>query len=255
MIESEIRDLINRSIDGQCTAEESLRLQSILASNAEAKRFHRDLQALAAGMAQMTPAEPPPTLKPAIVRALEERRSSSPRRARAAGSWLEAFGLRPILAFAGGAVVGIAVFALAAGIIGNHNTLTEDVAGSLLLHGSTDVTFSPGKTLTVARGSSSVVLETGLAEGLALVRIRVDAHAGVTGSLQSDPASLRVEAARPLGPGHPVLTIRQNEVVFEQIPSGGVAILYSVSPGGSHAVRVRLTAGGETIFDEPVSLE
>lgn len=253
MIEDGTRELINRAIDGECSAEESLMLQSILRSNAEARKLHAELLAMVGGMAAMAPVEPPSTLKPGIMRALDERRAPRPMRAR--HSWLEALSLRPVLAFAGGAVAGIAIFVLASGIVGSRGTDTQDFVGSLILHGSTDVTFRPANVLELTRGVSSAVLETRLAEGLAIVRIRVESPEGVAGTVRFDPALLHIEAVQPLGSGQPGMTIRENELVFDKISAGGVAILYSLKPGSTGTLHLTLLAGEETIFNDSVSLK
>lgn len=255
MIDNGIRDLINRAIDGECSAEESLTLQSILRSNAEARKLHADLQALVGGMAVMAPVEPPSTLKPGIMRALDERRLPAPRSMKARHSWLEAFSLRPILAFAGGAVAGIAIFVLASGIVGRGVTDTQDFAGSLILHGSADVTFRPGNVQELTRGASTAVLETSLADGLAILRIRVKSPEGMSGAVRFDPAVLHIEAVQPMGAAQPGITIRENELVFGKISSGGVAILYSSKPGSAGTLHLTLSAGEEILFNDTVSLQ
>jgi hypothetical protein len=85
MIEQSILELINKDIDGVCTPEESSRLQEILRTNPEAGKLHEDLRLLAVTLQKMPVAEPPRSLKPAILRSLEAKSAPRHRTSSAAG--------------------------------------------------------------------------------------------------------------------------------------------------------------------------
>jgi hypothetical protein len=87
MIEQSILELINKDIDSVCTPEESFRLQEFLRTNPEANKLHEDLRLLTVTLQKMPAAEPPRSLKPAILRSLEAKSAPRHRTSSAAG-WL-----------------------------------------------------------------------------------------------------------------------------------------------------------------------
>ncbi|MBP1679294.1 MAG: hypothetical protein H6Q29_1205, partial [Bacteroidetes bacterium] len=76
MIDQTIRELVQSEIDGINGPAESARVQALVREDAEVARLYRDLQDIAGVLSR--PETAPPTLKPAVMRAVE--RMPVPRR-------------------------------------------------------------------------------------------------------------------------------------------------------------------------------
>lgn len=70
MIKKKYIELINRGIDGDLSGRESTRLQNLLAKNPEARKLHRDLDALSNVLHSVDDVEPSSHLKKHILNAL-----------------------------------------------------------------------------------------------------------------------------------------------------------------------------------------
>ncbi len=251
-IDRSVIELINRDIDGVCTPDESARVQEILQKDPEARRLHADLQALARNIQAIPRVEPPRSMKPAIMRALEAKsapswRTSPPR------AWWNAFSLRPVLIFATGTLAGIALVVALNGLRLTPVVDKGDIVGTLILHGS-DVTFEAGEVTTVRDGETSVSIETSYSPDLCLLRLRVESPAGVTARLQPGSETVTVDAVRPVGPSNTGLSVHGNEVVMDPSGSGGLTVLYAGTGKSHSSVRVTLTSSGKVFFDRDIAL-
>lgn len=125
MIDKALETLMNESIDGTASAEETARMDAAIAADDEARGLFEDLQRLEGALASMPLDEPPAELKAGILRRIEAIAASRPEAPAAASataysrgnafSWHHFFArFRPAygLTFAGGIAAGIAVFAL-----------------------------------------------------------------------------------------------------------------------------------------------
>jgi hypothetical protein len=105
------RELIQRELDGVLSEQERQELARLLEGDAEARRIRSDMQGLALTLNRVKEEDPPPSLKPAVMRAVEElegrrARAGAPRRA------LSRLKLpRVRFAFAAGLAAGIVLFA------------------------------------------------------------------------------------------------------------------------------------------------
>jgi hypothetical protein len=245
-------ELINREIDGVCSQAESARVQEFLQKDPEARRLHRDLQALARSVQAMPQVEPPRSIKPAIMRALESKSAHSVRTS-PSRSWWSAFELRPVLIFATGTLAGIALFVALNGLLVTPGVDNGDIVGTLILHGS-DVTFEAGEVATVREGATSVTIETSYSPDLCLLRLRVESPDGVAARLQPGSETVTVDAVRPVGPSSGKISVDGNEVVMDPSESGGMTVLYAGTAKTLSAVRVTLTSSGKVFFDRDIAL-
>jgi hypothetical protein len=252
MIDQAILDLINKQIDGVCTPEESSRLQEILRTDPEAKKMHGDLQFLTEQMDSLSPAEPPRTLKPAILRALDARHRPHHAKTAAAG-WFAGWNVRPVLAAAGGAIAGIALYVVISSAIAPSGVSDVDLSGTLILHGS-NASFTPGPALQVRNGETSATIETNYSDGLCLLRLRVDSPAGVSATLRIDPETVRLEAVRPIGNPAAAISVRTGEVHMDHALSGGLAVLVAVTSSPLPPSHLTLVSDGKVLFDEDIAM-
>jgi hypothetical protein len=252
MIDDSIRDLINRHIDGVCTPEEKERLQGILRTNDEARRMHEDLLLLASQLAAVTPVEPPRTLKPAILRAIDARH----RPARTTGpvtAWLGGWSLRHVLAGAAGAVAGIAITIAVNSTLFPPTVTDVDLAGTLILHGSA-ASFTQGPVTKMNWGETSATIETHYSTGLCFLKLNVSSSTGVSATFRVDPALVSVEGIRPLGTPSPSVSVKNGEVLVEHAEAGGFAILVAGNTAAIPAGRLILSVGGTVVYDEDIAL-
>lgn len=118
MIDDKYMDLINKAVSGEITADEKARLDEYLQATPEAGKVYRQMLQTSEALGQIGDIEPPASLKPRIMNALDFSRYEATRShpASAAG-FLSRFRFlslrrRPAYAFALGVVVGLVVFSV-----------------------------------------------------------------------------------------------------------------------------------------------
>jgi hypothetical protein len=252
MIDDSTRELINKDIDGVCTPEETMRLREILQTSDDARRLHEDFRLLARQLGTMTPVDPPRTLKPSILRAIDARRLPARKRGTVT-SWLGGWSLRPVLAAAAGAVAGVALTIAVTSALSPSIVTDADLAGTLILHGST-ASFTPGPVARVNTGETSATIATYYSNGLCFLKLNVTSPAAVSASFRVNPALVRVEGVRPLGTPAPSVSVKNGEVLVENAQTGGLAVLVA---GGATTVppgRLTLSVAGTVVYDEDIAL-
>ncbi len=136
MLEKSLTDLINRKIDGVLTPEEEVRLAERLATNAEARSLLDDLSRQGLLVQNMGEVEPPPSLKPSIMRAIQRPAL------RARRSWIpdplarlfeSRKRIRYAFAFSGGIVAGMLILAVGLGILRPGALVESDAAGTSII--------------------------------------------------------------------------------------------------------------------------
>ena len=70
MVDQTIRDLVQSEVDGTNSPTESARVQALVREDAEVARLYNDLKAIAGVLSRSAAA--PPTLKPSVMRAVEQ---------------------------------------------------------------------------------------------------------------------------------------------------------------------------------------
>jgi hypothetical protein len=240
MVEESILALINKELDGLATSEETARLGEICACNAEARKLREDLRALAQGLAGVERAVPPPTLRPAVMRAI----AFAPGRVHSRGSFLRTFrapwSVRPALVFAGGVAAGLILFAIGLRLVPSGNLDEGDLAGSLAAHSPA---FSPGKVVEFRSGDLYASVQAGADSEHALVRIRLDVPPGTTAVLaygRSIGSVERVDVARA---PQAEISLEQGRVVVKGISKGDVGFLFGGKKEILAGVRLILSDG------------
>jgi len=118
MIADQFIELMHHEIDGANSPDASARLQAYLASNPEARRLYEELASMSNLLQEVKPVEPPAYLPHVIMNRLPASRYTS----RSATNWLAGsrewlatnFSPKYAFAFAGGAMIGIVMYALLA---------------------------------------------------------------------------------------------------------------------------------------------
>ena len=140
MTGDQIRELINRDLDGDLSPSERRTLEQALRRNASARNLHAELKAVSTALSSVRQVEPPANLGNRI-RADVRSRVSAPRERR---SWLESLralvqtptALRYGTVFAGGLVCGALLFTFV--IHSSASNVPADVAtGTLMTHSET----------------------------------------------------------------------------------------------------------------------
>jgi hypothetical protein len=252
MIDESLVELIQRDIDGVCTPEESSRLQEILRTNLEARRTHEDLRLVATRLNSITPAEPPRTLKPSVLRAIDARRRPAARKS-VLSAWIGGWSLRPVLTAAAGAVGGIALYVAINSALSPSTVNDADLAGTLILHGSS-ANFTPGFVTKVKDGETSATIETNYSDGLCFLKLNVASPSGVSAILRVDPGVVRFEGIRPLGTPSAGISVSGSEVRMENTSAGGLAVLVAGEKTALPPARLTLSVGGNVVFDEEIPL-
>lgn len=114
MLEKKQTDLLNQELDGTNSEKQRAVVRKVLEKNAEARHFYEDLQAMKSLFDGMKDADPPSSLKKRILNAVPARHA---RRAPVSSlPFLQTLATnsryRYMYAFAGGAAVGILLFAI-----------------------------------------------------------------------------------------------------------------------------------------------
>lgn len=111
MIDEKIKELINRVLDGELSAEEQQKLEAYLQTDKEARDYFEKMQKMNDWLNQVQPVEVPSSLKTNIMRQLDARRyapkirGTKPQAISTLRQWLKGITVRPALAFAFGVVL------------------------------------------------------------------------------------------------------------------------------------------------------
>jgi hypothetical protein len=256
MIDNQIVELINKEIDGVASVDETARLRKAMSANPDVRTLFDDMRSVADAMANMASVDPPKTLKPAIMRAIE----GLPWRKPATGpatvfhSFRVAFLRKPGFVFAGGLAAGFLVFALTMNLVAPRSVDDSELTGTLVLRG-TAPGFSRGNLIDVNNDDVKGTIETQFGSGLCLLRLHLDAPQGVSVSIFTDPASVHLEAVRPSEDSGAQLSVREGELKFVGTKSGGIVALFSGSGRSLPPARLRLESSGKPVFEGIISLE
>jgi len=257
MIDNHIIELINREVDGVASAEETARLRTLLSANPDARKLFDDMRSLADAMAEMLPVDPPRTLKPAIMRAIDSRIARK-RPAAGLASLLHSFRTlvfgKPGFVFAGGLAAGFLLFLITSNIIAPRSVDDSELTGTLVLHGPAPG-FSRGDLIDINSDGVQGTIETQFSSGLCLLRLHVDAPEGVSVSLLTNPASVHLEAVRPSDDSGAQLSVREGELTFDGMKTGGVVVLFTGKGKSLPPARLRLVSSGKPVFEGVISLE
>jgi hypothetical protein len=250
MIDRKLQDLLNREIDGQTSPEESNRLRVILASSGEAREAFEGLQQMEREMSVLKAMEPPPSLKPAIMRSVEASAARPLRRTRRTSANAWKFGVT----FCGGLVAGILVF-----IIFASPGQTPHISDSELTGTIAKQDFAPGlnlcQKLDINDSSVSGGVESRGGNGLCLVHLDLRTAPEATVKVRFDPAAVRIAAIRPSNQTRTGFFIREREIVFTGAITGPLDIVFSARNGGLPPARIDIEAGGRTIFSSSLKLQ
>lgn len=256
MIDDGIVELINKEVDGVALAEESARLRKAMNADPGVRKLFDEMRSLADVMTEISPVDPPKTLKPAIMRAIE----GLPQRKRATGflaafySIQGAFRGKPGLVFAGGLAAGFLLFFLTTNLIAPRSVNDSELTGTLVLHGPAPG-FSRGELIDINTDAVKGAIETQFGSGLCLLRLHVEAPKGISVSILTDPSLVHLEAVRPSDDSGAQLSVREGELKFDGTKSGGIVILFAGKGKSLPPARLRLESSGEPVFDGIISLE
>jgi hypothetical protein len=239
MTGEQIRELIQRDVDGDLSPSERRALDSALRRNAAARKLHSELKTLGTTLASVRRAEPPPNLENRIRADIRSRIAPHPSRR----SWIESLRtlvrtptvLRYGTVFAGGLVTGALLFMFlihpqpVAGVSGEAATgtlISNAESYSVDVHGAkgtlTAIPTEAGKELT----------------------LRIACAAPTTTKLTFDPSRVKLENVREFqSTGGPVVV---NEGVVTVTGTGvqGCTLSFSGVRDSRITVQVACTGGG-----------
>jgi hypothetical protein len=257
MIDNDIVGLINKEVDGVATAEETSRLKTVLSANPEARLLFDNMRSMADAIAQMMPMDPPQTLKPAIMRAIDTRNSER-KPASDRSSLLHSFRTllfwKPGLVFAGGLAAGFLLFFITTNLLAPRTVDDSELTGTLVLHGFAPG-FSSGDLIDINRNAVKGTIETQFGSGLCLLRLHVDAPQGISVSILTDPALVHLEAVRPSNDSGAQLSVREGEIVMGGAKEGDIVMLFATKGKNHSAAHVELVSSGKTVFTGVLPLE
>lgn len=257
MISEDIIDLVNKEIDGVASSEEAARLKSALATDPEARKLVGEMQALATAMSAVQKLQPPPTLKPAIMRSLEavdSRRVPLTGRPSILQAFKSSFLWKPGYAFACGLAVGILLFFLTTSLLTRQSIGDSELSGTLVLHGHVPG-FAPGKAIEINRDNVKGNIETHFGSNVCMVRLRVEAPEEVTVSILTDPARVHLDAVRPSSESGARLTVGNGVLTLVGARGGAIVALFG---GNGHPIppaQIRIMSTGKSVFEGVLSLE
>lgn len=259
MIEPQLKELINKDIDGQLTVDERARLGQSLRRNAKARTFHKELRGLATTLASVRPADPPRHLANRI-RALVHANDAPALPVKA--SWrntLRSLLHPPIMyryfyAFAGGLLAGVCLLFVASQEGGPGSVGDAELTGTLVLEGRAPG-FVTGGHIDVNTGAIKGAIETQFRSGLCLFRMNLQSPGAVTAYIQTDPSAVEVEAVRPSDNSGAQLTVHDGEIAVVGPNGNGIVVLFAGKGEHLPPARLRLLSSGKLVFDGVVALE
>jgi hypothetical protein len=248
MTGEQLRELIQRDVDGDLSPSERRTLTGALRRNPSARKLHTELLAVGTALSSVRQVEPPLNLGNRIRADIRSRVSAPPGGER---TWLEslrAFVQTPLAVryggvFAGGLVTGALLFMLLLHPQPTPTVSGEAASGTLLTHAETftvDVQGAKG-TLT------AISTETGKE-----LTFRLTCGASTTTKLTYDPSRVKLDNVREVqSAGGPVVV---NEGVVEMTGTGSQKCTVSFTGVRDSRIAVQVACAGGGTFNKEIQV-
>jgi anti-sigma factor RsiW len=261
MKEKNVNDLIQREIDGVLSPGEESLLRELAAKDAGVAQLRRSLHGVSRILAGLERREPPPTLRPSAMRAVETRANAPQRRSVSVAEAVSTFlhGISPRGAFAGGLVAGLLVALIGVIAIVPDTMQESELIGTALLTESVPVLAPTASVAVVANGvSGSLTMESSGEFQVATVVLASgeSEHAAV---LTYPADQVRLAAVRPDGPGSVPVNAGAGRIELQHQTRTRLELLFTVVHDASAPLRITVqTADGakhqaEIAFGPPAS--
>jgi anti-sigma factor RsiW len=254
MIDKTLETLINETIDGTASPEDSARLQAALAADDEARAFFEDLQRLDGLLNAVPVVDPPAEVKKGILRRIDRTAARAPAPAPAAptmGAGGFSFGnvfarFRPAygFTFAGGIAAGIAVFALLA----PPSAMEDGVLTGVMAPQETYEAFPVADRVSFDRQGVRGTLETRFSSNLVVGMIDVES-AGEVEIVAGFDGTLRPIGFRRLEPSSGTVRMGANEIRVRQEGHHIFWLVFEEGPAPPSDIRFRVQSG-EQLFEQ-----
>jgi hypothetical protein len=247
MTGEQLRELINRDVDGDLSPSERRELAGALRRNASARKLRTEIKALGTALSSVRQVEPPENLGNRI-RAEVRSRISTPPRHRTWGESLRALFETPSVLrygtfFAGGLVTGALLFMFLIHPQPAPNVSADVATGTLLTHSETfpfDVNGAKGTLTTLST-------ETGKD-----LTFRLMSGTSTTTKLTYDPSRVKLENVREVqSAGGPVVV---NAGVVEMTGTGAQTCTLAFSGVKDSRITVQVTATGGGTFNKEIQV-
>ncbi|HUI09650.1 MAG TPA: hypothetical protein VL221_04930 [Bacteroidota bacterium] len=250
MTAEELRELINREIDGDLSPSEKRRLAQATRRNPQARRLQAELKQVHTALASVRAVEPPSHLAGRIsaeVRARAAASASASAHAREAverrASWLGSLGgvvfgksmVRYGTVFAGGLVVGALAFMLLAHPEPAPSVPGNSAMGTLLAQSESFPVNVPGAQGTV----TAVPTETGKE-----LTLRLICSSATTTRLVYDPSRVKLENLSELQSAGGPVAVNNGVVEISGTGAQKCTLLFSGVKDSKLSVQIASTAGG-----------
>jgi hypothetical protein len=254
MIDKKSLDLINRDIDGMTSPDEHSLLQSRMAVEPELQKLHNELQRLSRAMAESKPVDPPPSLKHAILRAIQPaapKRSLAGRlSAMTTPGWVRQKGP----AFAIGVLLGVLLYGSAISLLRNPPERESDLSGTLLPRESLQNLGSP-RTFDLSGAGVTGSLRTSGDRDLSLIHLNLQASAPIIAELTFDPRAVEFRALSPGKKGGAEVEIHAGSITIRGTRVEDLAAVFGHEGSSSPQIRLILrTQEDDTIVDRTLPL-
>jgi|GEM_PF-4970082 len=239
MTGEQIRELIQRDVDGDLSPSERRAMDSALRRNAAARRLHAELKSLGTSLASVRQAEPPVNLGNRIRADVRSRIAPPPSRR----SWIESLRnlvltptvLRYGTVFTGGLVTGALLFMFlihpqpGAGVSGDAAT------GTLITNAesySVDVQGAKGLLTAIPTESGKEVT------------LRIACAVPTTTKLSYDPSRVKLENVREFQSAGAPVVVNEGTVTVTGTGTQGCTLSFSGVKDSRITVQVACTGGG-----------
>lgn len=215
MTEDRFRDLVNREIDGELSAEDRAELRQCLDQDPRLAASREDMLRLSEMLNEIPPAEPPEALKVNIMSAVAARRARPKEIVLSPRSRFETFlsrlGLDHPYSFAAGALAGVALLVIVlilnpGSFPGDKNELTGTIVPK---HQGDDVDILDRRTIDVRGASGSVELARAGSE--VRMRLNLESEAAVGAVVRVDTNQLVTISFAPYQAGWSQITVEPGE--------------------------------------------
>jgi len=244
-------EMINRELDGALPPAERARLEELLSKDPLAHELREDLRATAAMLASAREVEPPPTLRPSVMRAIEEsaspkKRAKEPVLARLAGKVRDMVTLKNAYPFSAGLAVGALLLLIFVQRLDEPAVDPSGASGTIVM---------PIERAEVSLQQIHGFIQTRHSGHSLWVDLNLSAEANVLTRIEYDPKAVRVGSVK-LPESHSTDLRLLNETVEIQ-GAGDMRYTVAFLSRGQIAppVRVSIFSAGELIYEKSIALE
>jgi len=258
MIDDRILELINKDIDGTILPAEREMLEEYRQRNPDIDPLAEELRHMVADLDGIRPVDPPPTLRPGVLRALlptEHAQAQVVRRTSPIREFAARFGrLQLVYAFSGGAVLGALAVVLLMKTGTPATVRPEDAAGSVIAGLPAGALLEQGAVVPISAPGVQGTISTQYFQSIVLFTVKISSNDRLRASYAFDPASTAVRAFQRGSTADNSLGVHGGVLEVQSPGTDAYTVYFDRKSGAPAPIRFTLYSADTQLFDKTLQI-